>query len=165
MLAADAQKNVVQWHKEVSKGAFPAPLLISLYFFYNKLILLSCYKVKKATIIFLVFIYALSTTGFAMKADYCCNHLTSVKLVLADGAKSKEGCCSVKYQSLKVNDTHAASHVVSTPPSPLFFIDAINNVTEFNIVTHQNIFQHESIHAPPLISSTPVYISNCVFRI
>jgi len=35
----------------------------------------------------LVSIYAFSVAGVAVKADYCCNYLKSVKLVLADGTK------------------------------------------------------------------------------
>ena len=119
---------------------------------------------KKAAIIFLVLMYAASSTGFAMKADYCCNNLKSIKLVLADGAKDKEGCCKVKYQSFKVNDVHAAAHIVTAPPSFFTFIYALNTY-ESNIVAYQHNHSYVSIHAPPLISSIPVYISNCVFRI
>ena len=120
---------------------------------------------KKAAIIFLVFIYALSTTGFAMKADYCCNHLKSVKFVLANAAKDKEGCCKVKYQTFKVKDVHAAADVVNAPPVHFTFVHTL--VTNFqltDLVSETN--QHfAKVHAPPLIASLPVYISNCVFRI
>ena len=120
---------------------------------------------KKAAIIFLVLIYAASSTGFAMKADYCCNHLTSLKLVLANGAKDKEGCCKVKYQSLKVNDAHAAAHIVTAPHTPLIFIDALVGTHEIGNVYYKRSHLHVCIHAPPLIPSTPVYISHCTFRI
>ena len=119
---------------------------------------------KKAAIIFLVLIYAASSTGFAMKADYCCNHLTSLKLVLADGAKDKEGCCKVKYQSLKVSDAHAAADVMHVPVPPVVFIPTSHFNFEINKAMHETSLDDINIHAPPLLTP-PVYLSNCVFRI
>ncbi len=120
---------------------------------------------KKAAIIFLVFIYALSTTGFAMKADYCCNRLKSVKLVLADGAKDKEGCCKVKFQSLKVNDSHAAADVIHAPVLPVVFLPVSHFNFEIHNTTHDTSLDGINIHAPPPLITTPSYLSNCVFRI
>ena len=120
---------------------------------------------KKAAIIFLVFVYAFSTTGVAVKADYCCDHLKSVELVLADGAKDKEGCCKVKYQSFKINDVHAAADVLTAPVLHFAFIETLNASFETNNLSLYRNDQIVNIHAPPLYSSTPVYISNCVFRV
>jgi hypothetical protein len=120
---------------------------------------------KKAAVIFLVFLYGFSTTGIAVKGDYCCDKLKSVTLVLADNAKDKNGCCGVKYQSLKVNDVHAAAHIVSAPASWFILIDVLNNIYTIDIIAHQYQHSFVNVHAPPLITSTPVYISNCVFRI
>jgi hypothetical protein len=120
---------------------------------------------KKAAIIFLVFVYAFSITGVAVKADYCCNHLKSIKLILADGAKDKEGCCKVKYQSFKVNDVHAAADVITAPALHLAFIETLSSFFEINNLSFDRNDQIVNIHAPPLYSSTPVYISNCVFRV
>src|SRR4051812_22447879 len=77
---------------------------------------------NKATIILLAFVYVFSTTGLALKADYCCDKLQSIKLILADGAKNKEGCCKVKYQSFKINDVHGASDIVTAPGLVYTFI-------------------------------------------
>ncbi len=122
-------------------------------------------KMKRFITIFVAIIYALSTTGFAVKADYCCEKLESVKLVLAEGVKDQDGCCKVKFQSLKVNDSHVATDMVAVPLAPFTFIIAdfpnyfVNNI--FNLSnTAANI-----LHAPPLIASVPGYISHCVFRI
>jgi hypothetical protein len=119
---------------------------------------------KKAAVIFLVFIYAFSVAGVAVKADYCCNHLKSVKLVLADGAKDKEGCCKVKYQSFKVKDVHAAADVVVAPALHYTYIQNLNYFFQTNITGAKTV-RAKSIHDPPLLSDTPAYISNCVFRI
>jgi hypothetical protein len=120
---------------------------------------------KKAAIIFLVFIYAFSTTGVALKADYCCNKLKSVELVLADNAKDKEGCCKVKYQSFKIKDIHAAADILLTPALHYTIINTLNCCLQVNSIAYEMNNHFASIHAPPLYSTTPVYISNCVFRI
>jgi hypothetical protein len=120
---------------------------------------------KKAAILFLVFIYAFTSTGFAVKGDYCCNSLKSVKLVLAEGAKDKEGCCKVKYESFKVKDAHAAAEVITAPALSYNYIYTLNSYFQINHVSQQNDSRFINIHAPPLISSIPVYVSNCTFRI
>ncbi len=120
---------------------------------------------KKATILFLLFIYAFTSTGFAVKGDYCCNTLKSVKLVLADGAKDKEGCCKVKFESFKVKDAHDAAVIMNAPALTCSYIQTLNSFFQTNGISQQNDNRFINIHAPPLISSVPVYISNCIFRI
>src|SRR5438045_5295160 len=99
---------------------------------------------KKAAIIFLLFIYALSASGFSVRAAYCCSDLKSVKLVLADGAKDKDGCCKVKYQSFKIKDVHSAADVLTAPASHFIFIQTLNS-----FFTTTNIF---SIEADQLVN-------------
>ena len=122
-------------------------------------------NMKKAAIIFLVFIYAFSTTGVALKADYCCDVLQSVKLILAYDTKNKEGCCKVKYQSFTVKDAHAAADIIITPALHFSFIHTLNTCFEASNLAYAQHDHFINIHAPPLYPSTPVYISNCVFRI
>lgn len=119
---------------------------------------------KNAATIILIFIYAFSVTGVAVKADYCCDHLKSIKLVLADAAKDKEGCCKIKYQTFKVKDVHAAADVANVPVLHCGFIHTLQSSIQINDFSYEA--NHPvNIHAPPLISSTPVYLSNCAFRI
>jgi len=120
---------------------------------------------KKTALIFLVFIYAFTTTGVAVKGDYCCNNLESVKLVLADGAKDKEGCCKVKYQSLQIKDAHAGADIVTTPALPCMYIYTCNYCFPATGLACEKSDLLVNIHAPPLHTVIPVYISNCVFRI
>ena len=131
----------------------------------NKTILLFLQGMKKAVAIFLVFIYAFTVSGVAVKADYCCNNLKSIKLTLADGAKDKEGCCSVKYHSLKIKDAHSGADIVATPALPFSFIHTPNASFQTNEFVCGNNILFISIHAPPLHTNTPLYLSNCVFRI
>lgn len=109
--------------------------------------------------------YAFTSTGFAIQADYCCNNLKSVKLVLADGVKDKEGCCKVKYESFKIKDAHQASDDITVPGLAYTFIHTLNLYFEIYHAVLSNASQPVRVHAPPLYSATPVYISNCVFRV
>ena len=120
---------------------------------------------KKAAAIFVFIIYALSATGVAVKADYCCNNLKSISLVLAYTAKDKEGCCKVKYETFKVKDAHAAADVVSTPAVHFTFVHTLTSCLQFSDIISKTTYHVGNIHAPPLISSSPVYLTNCVFRI
>ena len=120
---------------------------------------------KKAAAILLVLFYAFSTAGVAMKADYCCNKLTSVKLVLADGAKDKEGCCKVKYESFKVKDVHAAADILTTPALHFTFIHTLNSFFSTSDLTSAKENKFINIHSPPFYQNISAYISNCVFRI
>jgi hypothetical protein len=120
---------------------------------------------KKAALIFLLFVYAFSATGLAVKADYCCSNLKSVKLVLADGAKDKDGCCKVKYQSFKIKDAHAAADILTTPALHFTFIHTLNTFFATTNISSSKENEFANIHAPPLCSAIPAYISNCVFRI
>jgi hypothetical protein len=112
---------------------------------------------KNAIVIFLIFIYAFSTTGVALKADYCCNNLKSVKLILADNAKDKEGCCKVKYQSIKIKDVHAPADILATSALHFTFIHTLNSVFELNDLVHEQNNLFVNIHAPPLYPTTPLY--------
>ena len=120
---------------------------------------------NKSVIILLAFIYALSTTGFAVRADYCCQRLQSVQLVLAEGVKDRDGCCKVKDQSLKVNDTHAAAELAAAPVLPFTFLHTSFYSPGFIHLVSSNNSSAVSIYAPPLVATSPAYISNCVFRI
>ena len=119
---------------------------------------------KKAAAILLLFIYAFSATGFAVKADYCCSNLKSVKLVLADGAKDKGGCCKVQYHCFKVKDIHSAANVLLAPALHFTFLHTLNESFSTNHLSAKGITELRNIHSPPLLQ-TPVYIFNCIFRI
>ena|SRR5690349_18113925 len=120
---------------------------------------------KKAALIFVILIYAFSTTGVAVKADYCCNNLKSVKLVLATDAKDKDGCCGVKYQTFKIKDAHAAVYAIVPPPLHFTFIHTLHLCLQSNDLVYEIADPSSTIHSPPLYKTTPVYISTSVFRI
>jgi len=120
---------------------------------------------KGVALIFLVFIYAFSTTGVSLKGSYCCGKLQSVKLTLDDYGKDIDGCCKTKYQSFKIKDTHAAADALAVPavhpvvvnfPSQVFQTLAYSSIRAV-VVNNSN--------APPLYTGVPVYISDCIYRI
>ena len=121
-------------------------------------------KVKKTALIFLVFVYVLSSTGVSVKAFYCCEKLKSVKLTLATNENSNDGCCKTIYQSLKIKDTHVMADAIIAP--------ALHHLAQLPFTSPPcEDFSAEptkvmgSIHAPPLHRGVPAYISDCVYRI
>jgi hypothetical protein len=85
--------------------------------------------------------------------------------VLADGAKDKEGCCKVKYQSIKIKDAHAAADILDALALHFTFIHTFNPCFQLNDLVYEGTNDFVNTHAPPLYQSIPIYISNCVFRI
>ena len=120
---------------------------------------------KRITLIFLIFVYAFSTTGVSLKAFYCCGKLQSLKPVLTEAGKNTEGCCKTTYQSFKVKDTHTATGAFEAPvvhQATINFLASIfQEIAPLSTQTPGVIDDH----APPLFGGVPVYISACVYRI
>ena len=127
---------------------------------------------KKVAVISLICIYSLAIMGFNLKQFYCCGKLKSITISLIQNAEKKcgkgnekSGCCDNKYQFFKVKDNHITADQVSTPVN--HFIDLHLYTSSFQAITFAS--QKPTIayrsNAPPLITSVPIYIYNCVFRI
>ena len=127
---------------------------------------------KKAALIFLVCIYAISIFGFGVKQFYCCGRLKSITISLIQDANlkyskdnEKRGCCDNKYQFFKVKDNHITADQVGSlvkcyidlhPYTPLF--------REITFASQKISVSYRS-NAPPLHTGVPLYIYNCIFRI
>ncbi|HYJ63674.1 MAG TPA: hypothetical protein VEV62_08015 [Parafilimonas sp.] len=120
---------------------------------------------KNSASIFLIFIYTLCSTGVAIKADYCCSKLQSLKLTLSDYSEDKGTCCKEKYESFKIKDIHAAAAIIVAPATYFIFIHTLNYSFQAINMTHERNNHFENIHAPPSAPAIPNYIFNCVFRI
>lgn len=120
---------------------------------------------KVAAVIFLIFIYAFSTTGVSLKGSYCCGKLQSVKLTLADYGKDTEGCCKTKYQSFKIKDTHAAADALAVPVLHPVIVNFLSPVFQTLACSSTRAIVVNNSHAPPLHTGVPVYISDCIYRI
>ena len=127
---------------------------------------------KKVSLILLICIYSLATMGFSLKQFYCCGKLKSISISITQETNQKcskgnekSGCCDNKYQFFKVKDNHITADQVSTPVN--HFIDLYLYTSSFQDITFAT--QKPTIayrsNAPPLITSVPIYIYNCVFRI
>jgi len=119
---------------------------------------------KKAVLIFLVFMYAFSTTGISLEGFYCCGKLKSVKLTLAEYAKGDGDCCKTTYQSYKIKDTHIMAEAISAPVLHYALTHSFNSFLYIPAFFSTEIAGTVS-HAPPLYYGVPVYISGCVYRI
>ena len=120
---------------------------------------------KKTALIFLVFIYAFSTTGIRLESFYCCGKLKSVKLTLADYANVNDGCCKTTYQSFKIKDNHIAADAITAPALPYVHIHSFNSGCQIPVFVSAHAIVSNNDHAPPLHYGIPVYISNCIYRI
>ncbi|MFD0766690.1 hypothetical protein ACFQZI_17645 [Mucilaginibacter lutimaris] len=67
---------------------------------------------KKAGILFLVLMYVVTSTGFALNLHYCGNHVADIKInapaksCVKPMAKSKMKCCKDTKLDVKVKDSH-----------------------------------------------------------
>ncbi len=127
---------------------------------------------KKVTLILLISLYSLATMGFSLKQFYCCGKLKSITFSLAHQAKDKcakgddkSGCCDSKFQFFKVKDNHVTADQVSSPVK--HFIDLHLYTPSFqniSFASQKTAIAYKS-NAPPIHSTVPIYLSNCVFRI
>ena len=127
---------------------------------------------KKASAIFIICVYAISTLGFSVKGFYCCGKLKSVTLSLhEDGRKkcskdeSKGMCCKTKFQYLKLKSSHIASTILLNTSHDFQPVVSFAPTRTAEIVNFIPAIDANQSHAPPAHPGVAVYISNCVYRI
>lgn len=126
---------------------------------------------KKITVIILMVVYGMSSSGMCVSADYCCGKLSKLGVSLNQKENSQKDfltdnkkCCDHKQVSFKVKADHqttAKQHIdFSNQPilQPAFYTINYNWNSLNNLV-----LKHST--GPPLFKAVPMYISNCVFRI
>ena len=126
---------------------------------------------KKASIILLLLVYGISSVGIDLKSFYCCGKLKSVSIDidhLAGKKCAKEdgsgGCCKTTYHFYKVKDSHVTAS--SYTAALTYFTDlAIPPYFQTELFASINTGKINGNHAPPLISSPPIYILHCAYRI
>jgi len=127
--------------------------------------------IKKLGASFLVVLYLITATGFALNLHYCCSQIISVTVNppvknYNGFAACKMKCCQDKHIEIKVKDTHqgqAQSFLAKTVliSVPKIFFPAFDFL-------HRNIAQVKNYGEDPpnVLASRPViYLKNCVFRI
>ena len=124
---------------------------------------------KKLSVILLLMIYSLSSTGMIVNFHYCCGKLKNVEFSSVQvecGMKMKHGsskkCCDSKQLELKVK----ADQKITEAAKPAFKAIALPaNFSEF-VIAHPVHGKHliPSIFAPPPLVQQ-LNILHCVYRI
>lgn len=125
---------------------------------------------KKAVIILLLSIYALSSFGIGIKQFYCCGKLTTTHINFAHSnkliASDKKSCCQTIFQFLKVSDTHGAAADIAIPGNDFAVLDLFTPVYQSIAITSFQITGAANrSNAPPLHSGVPIFVFNCIYRL
>ena len=127
---------------------------------------------KKISLILLIAIYSLSTFGIGVKQFYCCGKLTStdISIVQKDtkdncGKGNMDGCCKIKFQSLKVQDSYVAADGITTPVKYFTDLHLFTPYLELPMLASKPLDIANATHAPPLHHGVPIYILHCVYLI
>jgi hypothetical protein len=126
---------------------------------------------KKLSALFLVVLYIITVTGFALNLHYCCADITSVSFnspLKSTGTLTacKMNCCHDKHIDVKVKDAHQAQPQLFLAKTGAFlapktpFADFTFNL---NKVINEKSFGKDPPDA--LFNGPVIYLKNCVFRI
>lgn len=128
---------------------------------------------KRALASILLLIYFCVSTGFVVSMHYCMNQLDTVTVGAADMEKcgkcgmhteDSDGCCREEVKVVKLQQDQQVAKLLmpSLSLAPIELPLSLHLALPF-----QNFVQAQVLHQPdpPLRSSQPVYLSNCVFRI
>ncbi|EJL67464.1 HYC_CC_PP family protein [Chryseobacterium populi] len=123
---------------------------------------------KILAIVFSIFYFGFSS-GAVFRIHYCMQEMVSVSQKTDDlcskcGVKTKKDCCKTEIKIVKVDDLQK---------SDFLKIDFLKQIAEFK--THEFFFTDQSfstakftqtrINGPPEITSVPIFITHCNFRI
>ncbi|MEO5998503.1 MAG: hypothetical protein ABIN89_17235 [Chitinophagaceae bacterium] len=126
---------------------------------------------KKVALILLICSYTVATMGFSLQEFYCCGKLKSVTVEITPNKKQTcnkgdgSGCCDNKYQFYKVKDNHLSGKALDLPLKDFTDLDLFTSEIQSISFFTQEIDVIKGNHAPPIYTSVPIYIFNCVFRI
>ncbi|MGY4537425.1 hypothetical protein ACVW0P_001844 [Mucilaginibacter sp. UYNi724] len=128
--------------------------------------------IKKGGILFMVLMYVITSTGFALNLHYCGNHVADIKInapaksCVKPMAKSKMKCCKDTKLDVKVKDSHESQ--------PNSFIPKVSPVTipsstfaDFILPVHQMLLNAFFDRGPPDApkQSVPSFIKNRTLKI
>lgn len=125
---------------------------------------------KRSAAIFMLVLYTITVSGFALNLHYCFNRLASVQIdAPAKGCVNgpetrKMNCCKDKHFVVKVKDAHqnvsslfSAKVFVALLPTPA--------LPEFTMATAEAPLSQPAYRGPPLSPPVASYLLNCNFRI
>jgi hypothetical protein len=122
---------------------------------------------KKTGVLFLVLMYVITSTGFALNLHYCGNRVADIKInapaksCIKPMAKSKMKCCKDSKLDVKVKDSHESQPTsFLTKVSP---VDVPRSAFEnFILPVHQMLLDVFFDRGPPdaHAAKTPTFIKN-----
>lgn len=130
---------------------------------------------KKLTIILLMLVYGLSSSGMSITLHYCMSEFSGWELSAetssaacdACGMKKQDrkGCCHDEKKTVKSEkDQKNVEQSMSLVKAPVTFIN-----TNYSVYALGHLLNTAKelpfSHAPPLLTRVPHYIYNCSFRI
>ncbi len=138
----------------------------------RQLIMYFCVMMKKAGVLFLVLMYVITSTGFALNLHYCGNHVAAIKInapaksCIALMAKSKMKCCKDTKLDVKVKDSHESqpnSFIAKTSP----VVVPKSLFGDFLLPVHQILLNVFFDRGPPDApkQSVPSFIKNRTLKI
>jgi hypothetical protein len=121
--------------------------------------------------LFMVLLYTITASGFALNLHYCGDHVAAVQINAP--AKScvkpmgKMRCCKDTKLDIKVKDSHEAQQKSVTPKVSSVYLPKLTFGDLFMPARHSLaadlLFDHAPPDAPPTKGS--VFIKNCAMRI
>jgi hypothetical protein len=127
--------------------------------------------IKKLSASFLVVLYLITATGFALNLHYCCSQITSV--TVNSPAQSRSGlamckmkCCRDKHIVVKVKDAHQAE--ATSFLSKTMVVCAAKTLSPAFTFSPRSVALAKKLgkDPPDFLANQPViYLKNCVFRI
>lgn len=146
-------------------------LSISLIFFLTKRYL-CIVTMKKASLIILLCLYALSISGIGIKQFYCCGELSSTTISFVQEVKEKCGqedrmadCCRTNFTSLKVKDNHIAADGIYSPVKQFINLHLLTLPFQVPVLVNQPMDVACSSHPPPVQLTVHSNILHCIYRI
>lgn len=126
---------------------------------------------KKFLVILLLLVYGFSSSGMTVNLHYCCGKLKSISWSSAPekgcGSDHKMGskpCCETKQISGKEHGDQEVQPFVSK--KLVHFTEVLFPPAEASVVKHQPMKSgFATLAPPPNLSSPPLFILHCVYRI
>ncbi len=128
---------------------------------------------KRIAVLAFSLLYLSTTVGFALNLHFCGNHLATIQLnsplkktCCKKETKSKpDKCCKDRHVKVKVSDQQQALSDFKIPPATsldLFLFS--NQLLAFNAITDVKSIT-PTYRGPPDLTTVPLIVKNCVFRI
>ena len=125
---------------------------------------------KRTLVAILSIIYFCISSGFVVSVRYCMGNISKVNIEIVPSktcccsTKETKSCCKIESKFIKLSDNHQATYADFSVVSPFHIIPAFYTISNTTVASINTKLAFNN-HSPPIISSQPIYVLNCVFRI